>query len=1206
MSKSEKKRKHRKSIDSSEDERSARKKDKKASKIAKAMGYSNDSNPFGDSNLTSKFVWHKKAEVAPQRSREKEIRRSRSRDRPRSRDRSKERRERRKPKDNEDVREELIREIMKVRQRRDERDAEREELERLKNEESRLRDVSEYEDWQQKEEQFHLSQARVRSHIRIREGREKPIDLLAKNLLLASSSHVIDPTKAAEDALAELKHAQVELRPPEQLLVGLKSNELTELHNDIQVYIELEGEKGENAEFWRLLEVICLDEMQKRDKKNSSRHAIHQEVQNSIKEMLAGKSSEELSELAADIEATIDGGGSGIDVEYYESVLQEIKVHKAKARLLVIHQKFLDALADRVTKQTEEAAYQSSQNKTSTVPTTTTVPKDSFDNSREALSMVAYEKEKGMDDEEEEFTEEVACKMPIWSSKYQPRKPRFFNRVKTGYDWNKYNQTHYDEDNPPPKIVQGYKFNLFYPDLIDKTITPKYSFEAADSPEFCIIRFQAGPPYLDLAFKIRGKSAIAKESVYVASLAEITGRIARQSFQSEDASWNDLEKTLREASGRNLRSILSRVPWCSRSLMHTGVTQAISNSLVDMALESNNDQVFCTLSNTIFDQLIVPCQDGSSLLARSCKWRKVPKYMEMVCPKKWEAITPSLKRLIQSDPERFAKYIRGVNFSPMFEARAQCAIVAMESLFEIYQEMLDNCSCTSVLHRIACGILAIDWNQQRHAAYRDDLLCRLFRFLQMLTFSASSSYVQDIFECLQNAIVENIKFPHEGVVLFTKLISLLSKDTILTISSDCFDRCMDAIDLFEAKPYLYFLVGLCAHTRLIPQDTVAQLLVCLLANEPLLTKALRYQAAYYIGIHRHFDFRCESQLQAMLLEDKHVHAHIPEELVVTFFSTCFKMKHRDIDLWLNTNEIESAAIINWSNRIPFCRIQLHTRAIEICKLEDEIPCLLTDQAAKRQRTACTSVVSLEECLDADVLQYIISYLSPKRLARLALVSRAFHRITLDPYLWQRMYFAPKAFLSPIVCLHPPTFAHNYRALFIQRYKSERGFRRLIRLNPAKKKEFACYPRHEDYSDDEEHVPKSSSRESKSRIGARVLTANVGPRVSVRDQIGELSGRCNKHTDLLRELDETQHTDREAFKKMVEQLAKRMEAEFALIRAEHEKKLKAANDEIDRLNKCLNVQRGQVMTLEEQCQSLHRHVVQVEDDVQILATEVLGE
>ena len=64
-----------------------------------------------------------------------------------------------------------------------------------------------------------------------------------------------------------------------------------------------------------------------------------------------------------------------------------------------------------------------------------------------------------------------------WHDKYQPRKPKYFNRVHTGYEWNKYNQTHYDHDNPPPKIVQGYKFNIFYPDLVDKSKAPTYSIE---------------------------------------------------------------------------------------------------------------------------------------------------------------------------------------------------------------------------------------------------------------------------------------------------------------------------------------------------------------------------------------------------------------------------------------------------------------------------------------------------------------------------------------------------------------------------------------------------------------------------------------------------------------------------------------------------------------------------------------------------------
>ena len=69
----------------------------------------------------------------------------------------------------------------------------------------------------------------------------------------------------------------------------------------------------------------------------------------------------------------------------------------------------------------------------------------------------------------------IASAQVYWlNEKYKPRKPKYFNRVHTGYEWNKYNQTHYDQDNPPPKVVQGYKFNIFYPDLMDKETAPEY------------------------------------------------------------------------------------------------------------------------------------------------------------------------------------------------------------------------------------------------------------------------------------------------------------------------------------------------------------------------------------------------------------------------------------------------------------------------------------------------------------------------------------------------------------------------------------------------------------------------------------------------------------------------------------------------------------------------------------------------------------
>ncbi|KAJ3092414.1 hypothetical protein HK102_007611 [Quaeritorhiza haematococci] len=121
----------------------------------------------------------------------------------------------------------------------------------------------------------------------------------------------------------------------------------------------------------------------------------------------------------------------------------------------------------------------------------------------EAVFMKDASKNMGVD--ETAFADEavLAKTTYLWQDKYRPRKPRYFNRVHTGYEWNKYNQTHYDSDNPPPKVVQGYKFNVFYPDLIDKSKAPTYKIVRDEGfPDTVVIKFIAGPPYEDIAFRI--------------------------------------------------------------------------------------------------------------------------------------------------------------------------------------------------------------------------------------------------------------------------------------------------------------------------------------------------------------------------------------------------------------------------------------------------------------------------------------------------------------------------------------------------------------------------------------------------------------------------------------------------------------------------------------------------------------------------------
>lgn len=149
---------------------------------------------------------------------------------------------------------------------------------------------------------------------------------------------------------------------------------------------------------------------------------------------------------------------------------------------------------------------------------TSSAPFDDISSSTKAL--LDREVAKGVNEDEEIFAgeEEVttSTSQAVWmgQGKYRPRKPKYFNRVQMGYEWNKYNQTHYDHDNPPPKVVQGYKFHVFYPDLIDPTKAPTYkiireggrkkgqTMAPAGEEDTCIIRFMAGPPYEDVAFRI--------------------------------------------------------------------------------------------------------------------------------------------------------------------------------------------------------------------------------------------------------------------------------------------------------------------------------------------------------------------------------------------------------------------------------------------------------------------------------------------------------------------------------------------------------------------------------------------------------------------------------------------------------------------------------------------------------------------------------
>ena len=92
---------------------------------------------------------------------------------------------------------------------------------------------------------------KLRSKIRIEEGRAKPIDLLAKYI------------NAEDDDLA------IEMHEPYIYLNGLTIRDLEDVLADITVYSDLE--KGVNADYWRDISIVTEEELRKlqRQDKNS-------------------------------------------------------------------------------------------------------------------------------------------------------------------------------------------------------------------------------------------------------------------------------------------------------------------------------------------------------------------------------------------------------------------------------------------------------------------------------------------------------------------------------------------------------------------------------------------------------------------------------------------------------------------------------------------------------------------------------------------------------------------------------------------------------------------------------------------------------------------------------------------------------------------------------------------------------------------------
>lgn len=326
------------------------------------------------------------------------------------------------------------------------------------------------------------------------------------------------------------------------------------------MYLSLEKSES-NLEFWRSLLIVSSASLESlRDERaiGVSAYAAqarqNENVKIEITRLLQGKTYDQLVALQQQVQRKLTSG-EPVDVEYWESLLKELIVWKAKAKLSDMHEVVLanrleqlrkkqrdealkmkeevrHALGKPVAVQEEEAQAQDEQDmeleeevQQETLPQIVAEPWDEslepakikkigeelrtceiVDPESERTKLVSAEfgsravpqadaeapsqyearrkvigtrfvtkarpqsestsgpasKSKaehkdeeiyqaavgqGLDEEEELFNLEVEMSRPSsysWEDKYRPRKPRYFNKVHTGYEWNKYNQTHYE------------------------------------------------------------------------------------------------------------------------------------------------------------------------------------------------------------------------------------------------------------------------------------------------------------------------------------------------------------------------------------------------------------------------------------------------------------------------------------------------------------------------------------------------------------------------------------------------------------------------------------------------------------------------------------------------------------------------------------------------------------------------------------------
>ncbi len=294
-------------------------------------GYTDDNNPFGDPDLSKPYIWHKKIQKMRTKGLEPFL----------------------------DIQSLILklRNIKKDLDRIRKNKLEREEMKENQNDQKKQDKETEeqmFDEWKNKDEKFHLAQEKLRTEIRIKQGREKPVDFIHKVLMIWKGFFSI-PADYFEIP---------EYQKPYLLYELLDMESLKELFNELNIQLAIDRERLGNRKFVCFYIDIASNFKQSHDlseddlkefieywsamiiilesyifpEKNIKN--LEPEMREAIDETLKNRTFKELDEIEKELEKSLNEQIHSTDIQFWSNTLSQLRIHRCKMILELIFEEF--------------------------------------------------------------------------------------------------------------------------------------------------------------------------------------------------------------------------------------------------------------------------------------------------------------------------------------------------------------------------------------------------------------------------------------------------------------------------------------------------------------------------------------------------------------------------------------------------------------------------------------------------------------------------------------------------------------------------------------------------------------------------------------------------------------------------------------------------------------------------------------------------